>query len=50
MYALCLPISLHPVGSQENDDMNYIAKIWHYSSPSPTWGYGTDVKGHHRRL
>ena len=39
-----------PVGSQESEDMKYDAIKWHYSSLSPTWGYGTDVKGHHRRL
>ena len=38
------------VGSQESDYMKYVAIIWHYRSPRPTWRYGTDVKGHHRRL
>ena len=51
MYALGVPIPVHPtapadpVGSQESDDMKYLAIKWCYSSPRPTWGYGTDVKG-----
>ena len=50
MYALGLPISVHPVGSQESDDMKYVAIKWHHSSPRPTWRYGANVKGHHRGL
>ena len=33
-----------PVGSQETDDMKSVAIILHYSSLSPTWGYGAAVK------
>ena len=56
MYALGLPISVHstapedPVGSQEIDDMKYVAindTIVHLDQPR---GYGTDVRRHHRGL
>ena len=33
-----------PVGSQESDNMKYVAIIWHYSSLRPTYRYGADVR------